>query len=243
MQDELALLGRLKTYQFRIEKSRRIINAALEIPARWGVSFSGGKDSTVLLDLVLKEKPELEIVWFDDGWDYPETIQFLASTENRLRKHIIRVPYPLQSQFWKKEANYGGDDPTYSHNFDMTYKDWRGAFMGSFMGMRRDESSRRDFVLKKSPLYFQKTLGHWHCSPLAEWTAKDIWGYIAANDLPFNPVYRKLYSLGVALDEMRVGPLTAWMVWQYGALVYIKRGWPDLFNRFAAQFPEARSYV
>src|SRR5574344_2483056 len=46
------------------------------------VSFSGGKDSTVLLDLVRKIYPKVEAVYVDTGLEYPEIRRFLKSKDN-----------------------------------------------------------------------------------------------------------------------------------------------------------------
>jgi len=46
------------------------------------VSFSGGKDSTVVLDLVRKLYPEVPAVFVDTGLEYPEVKQFVKQTEN-----------------------------------------------------------------------------------------------------------------------------------------------------------------
>lgn len=46
------------------------------------VSFSGGKDSTVLLDLVRRIYPETEAVFFDTGLEFPEIRKFVKSIEN-----------------------------------------------------------------------------------------------------------------------------------------------------------------
>ena len=46
------------------------------------VSFSGGKDSTVLLDLVRRVYPEVEAVFFDTGLEYPEIRNFVKSYNN-----------------------------------------------------------------------------------------------------------------------------------------------------------------
>lgn len=53
---------------------------------RWGgevyISFSGGKDSTVLLDIVRKEFPNVEGVFVDTGLEYPEIRQFVKTIPN-----------------------------------------------------------------------------------------------------------------------------------------------------------------
>ena len=46
------------------------------------VSFSGGKDSTVLLDLVRKKYPEVLAVFVDTGLEFPEIRQFVKEFDN-----------------------------------------------------------------------------------------------------------------------------------------------------------------
>ncbi len=46
------------------------------------VSFSGGKDSTVLLDLARRIYPDIEAVFIDTGLEYPEIKSFVRTFEN-----------------------------------------------------------------------------------------------------------------------------------------------------------------
>ena len=46
------------------------------------VSFSGGKDSTVLLHLVREEYPDIPAVFVDTGLEYPEIRQFVKTFDN-----------------------------------------------------------------------------------------------------------------------------------------------------------------
>lgn len=46
------------------------------------VSFSGGKDSTVLLDIARSMYPDIEAVFVDTGLEYPEIREFVKSFEN-----------------------------------------------------------------------------------------------------------------------------------------------------------------
>lgn len=46
------------------------------------VSFSGGKDSTVLLDLVRSVNPSIPAVFVDTGLEFPEIRDFVKKTEN-----------------------------------------------------------------------------------------------------------------------------------------------------------------
>lgn len=54
---------------------------------KWGddgvyVSFSGGKDSTVLLDIVREDYPSVEAVFVDTGLEYPEIREFVKTFDN-----------------------------------------------------------------------------------------------------------------------------------------------------------------
>ena len=46
------------------------------------VSFSGGKDSTVLLHLVREDYPNVKAVFVDTGLEYPEIRQFVKTFDN-----------------------------------------------------------------------------------------------------------------------------------------------------------------
>ena len=67
------------------------------------VSFSGGKDSTVLLHLVRSLYPEVKAVFVDTGLEYPELKEFVKSQENvdiikptrTFRQVIEEFGYPL----------------------------------------------------------------------------------------------------------------------------------------------------
>jgi len=46
------------------------------------VSFSGGKDSTVLLDIARSLYPDIPAVFFDTGLEYPELKEFVKTIDN-----------------------------------------------------------------------------------------------------------------------------------------------------------------
>ena len=70
------------------------------------VSFSGGKDSTVLLDMVRKQFPKVPAVYIDTGLEYPEIKEFVRSFDNvtviRPEKSFKRV---LEEYGYPKNMN------------------------------------------------------------------------------------------------------------------------------------------
>lgn len=75
------------------------------------ISFSGGKDSTVLLDICRKLYPDIPAVFVDTGLEYPEIRNFVKTQDNviwirpemNFKKVIINKGYPILS---KEKALY-----------------------------------------------------------------------------------------------------------------------------------------
>ena len=70
------------------------------------ISFSGGKDSTVLLDIARKIYPTIKAVFVDTGLEYPEIREFVKTYENVEWLHpkmnfyqvITKYGYPMISK-------------------------------------------------------------------------------------------------------------------------------------------------
>ena len=86
------------------------ITRIIEWYQRWNgqvyVSFSGGKDSTVLLDIARRIYPDIEAVFVDTGLEYPEIREFVNTFDNvttlrpkmSFKEVIEKYGYPVISK-------------------------------------------------------------------------------------------------------------------------------------------------
>jgi phosphoadenosine phosphosulfate reductase len=58
-------------------------------------------------------------------------------------------------------------------------------------GLRRDQSPSRADTPK---LQWDEKNERWKASPLADWTEKDVWRYLAENDVPYNDLHDRGYA-------------------------------------------------
>ena len=91
--------------QAKIQMTRQRIRSWIDEFGEDGVyvSFSGGKDSTVLLDIVRKDYPNIKAVFIDTGLEYPQIRAFVKTYENvdivrpsmNFREVIVKYGYPI----------------------------------------------------------------------------------------------------------------------------------------------------
>ena len=88
------------------------------------VSFSGGKDSTVLLHIARKLYPNIKAVFADTGLEYPEIRDFVKSFDNvdwvrpkkTFRRVIEEYGYPLVSKEVAKTISYARKGSRWAQN-------------------------------------------------------------------------------------------------------------------------------
>ena len=204
----------------KISLSKNIIEKAVSDHQRIFFSFSGGKDSTVMLDLIYKIKPDIKIVGIDTGYEFKETIEF---TDKLMKKYGTEIEYlrPTLNQHWQIMAEYGGiakrfGVSTPGLSIDRFYppenlvKDgqWyccahkepalrnfleRGEYDAWLTGLRADETDNRRLV----GIYQKGKNGIQKVNPIIFWESPDIWEYIKLNNLGYHPKYDQGYkSLG-----------------------------------------------
>lgn len=167
------------------------------------VSYSGGKDSEVALDIVQRALPHdsFVVIFGDTGMEFPDTYKSVEIAKAKCKKEGIRF-YVAKSHLkpidsWKK---FGPPAATIRwccsvHKTTpqlLLIKDIVGknaVTEMAFVGVRADESVRRsgyDYIS-----YGTKHKGQYSCNPILTWSSAEVYLYIYANKLHLNEAYKR----------------------------------------------------
>ena len=233
------LYAKMPEHRYRVAQSERIVREMLERVQAPYVAYSAGKDSEVVLDLVRRQMPFTPALYGDDAWCLPETDAQLVRTPN-LRRVAMRVEH---AEWFTAHEDAPPEDAEWLGDAHPAWAAELG-YDGCFLGLRTDENARRRLLLRqRGATFYSERRKLWICCPLAHWSVRDVWAYILSRDIAYNTAYDVLERIGVPLAQQRIGPLANERVLGRGQLAILKRGWSDLFNRFAERYPEARLYV
>ncbi len=157
------------------------------------VAYSGGKDSLAMLHLTLQVQPNIDVFIWDQGSHImPREVhtEILANAEKLGAKNVIVESLPCQQNpKIRSSPQLWGLSHRWRYQLYAELKK-RYCWQTEFIGLRAEESCSRKRVCLKP------RTGEVY--PLADWSFRDVWGYIISRNLP----YPKAYDV--------YGPLLGW---------------------------------
>lgn len=169
------------------------------------ISFSGGKDSTVVADLVKRalSNPCLAHIYGDTTLEFPLSYEYVARYKKDNPRTIIKVAKNKEQNFYDVCEDIG--PPARMMRWCCTmFKTgpitrainslFRDKKILTFYGIRKSESisrSKYDRVADGADVKIQKQKV---ASPIFYWSDLDIWLYLFSNEVDFNDAYRLGYD-------------------------------------------------
>lgn len=188
----------------KLDHSRELIQRAMTLykPNELMLCFNGGKDCTVLLDLVAKLKPPsmtLRAVYVKPTDPFDELERFIDYSVQRYGLKLHRLEGVMKLAFEQLVQ----EDPQ---------------VRAMFLGCRRTDPGCA--MLPEKLACDNGWPALMRIFPLLEWSYHDIWSYLRANDLPYCSLYDSGYtSLG---DRSSTGLNPSLLIYddRRGKLVY-----------------------
>lgn len=168
------------------------------------VSFSGGKDSTVTSDLVMRAMNTVKVahIFGDTTLEFPMTYEYVKEFK-RIHPQTIVMPAKNSDKDFLELCKVIGPPSRVMRWCCTVFKTgaitrkiesmFRGkSHILTFYGIRRSESASRSKYDKEasSPKITKQTV----ISPIIDWFDFDVWLYILTRDILFNGAYRLGYS-------------------------------------------------
>jgi phosphoadenosine phosphosulfate reductase len=158
----------------------------------------GGPSGMVLLDMMMKIDPTVEVFYLDTDFLFPETYALRDACEAHYNfKSIgyksLLTPQAQADQYGEALWSRDPDQCCELRKVEPNHRALEGK-TAWIAGMRRDQSkTRSDIGLVEWDSKFDLV----KVNPVAAWDEKQIWGYILANDVPYNVLHDKNYpSIG-----------------------------------------------
>lgn len=184
----------MQSLQEKLQETEKLLRSILENhdPARIAVAWTGGKDSTVLLDLWRHTAGRaVTAINLDTGFKFPEIVVFRdrMAAEWGVDLRVVRpdpadVPEEVAAD---KLACCGALKvrPLLRAVADMGVE-------VLLTGIRADENPTRTDLVPK-----EQRQGYIQVNPILFWTEMDVWAHITSRGLPYCELYDRGYrSLG-----------------------------------------------
>lgn len=163
------------TLDKKIARSIKTIREFAKQKSYAGVSW--GKDSVVLAHLIYRSGFEVPLVWI--------RVEPIKNPDCELVRDAFLADYPMRYEEIEQWCSKDHDGWHAGGTLERGRTESEHRFgRRRILGIRADESGERRLTC-----LVNGEQSEYSCRPLAWWSAQDVMGYLADNDLPVHPAY------------------------------------------------------
>lgn len=200
------VVANLKRYDYISKEAMEYIRTmAVNVePTEMFVSFSGGKDSTVISELVMRALGSQKILhlYGDTTLEFPESAEYIKRFKKEHPKTLVVTSKNKDKNFDELCQQLGPPSRVMrwcctifktgaiQRKIQTLFKNKKRIL--TFYGIRRRESNSRNKYARESDspkIAVQRTV-----SPIIDWMDFDVWLYLLTTGIDFNSAYRLGYT-------------------------------------------------
>jgi 3'-phosphoadenosine 5'-phosphosulfate sulfotransferase (PAPS reductase)/FAD synthetase len=221
---EARLYAMMPEYKYQLNKTKEFIKKALSQVENPYLACSFGKDSSVLLHLVLQEMPRIPVI-------------FVTRMETHLVDNYQEVIYEwgdinlIQVNFNHDTLQFIDKSVIRTAMNEVKYN-----YDSYFIGLRAEESNGRRITLKKDGMIYKMADGLTRIAPLAFWSTRAIAAYCVFNDLPTLNKYKE-----VGFEARTTAGISSKT--PHESLAHIRQHNMDAFNQILKLMPDAKYFI
>lgn len=160
----------------------------------------GGAAGMVLLDMIARRDLPIELLFLDTGLLFPQTYALADAAARRygvaLKRERPALSLDEQALHYGPELFARDPDRCCAIRKVAPLAEALQPYSAWISGIRREQTANRAAT---EPVQWSAKHGLLKLSPLAYWSEREIWGYISAHDVPYNPLLDQGYpSIGCA---------------------------------------------
>ncbi len=161
------------------------------------MSTSFGIQAAVMLHLVTEVVPNVPVIWVDTGYLPEETYRFADQLTQRLNLNLRIYQSPLSpahmealyGQLWAQERVEALNQYDQIRKVEPLQRALQELGATAWLaGLRADQTDHRKTLAMVGQQY-----GIHKILPVLHWSAKDVYDYLQAHDLPYHPFFEQGY--------------------------------------------------
>ena len=173
-----------------VDQARQTIERAMGSAQTPCITSSFQAECVVLTHMLRDVRPDIPVLFLDTFHHFAQTLAYRDELSERWGLNLINLRAQTPSVgLWQAEST---EACCKRHKVEPLFSALEG-YDTWFTALRRDQSPSRANLKEVEPFNLPgRTISR--VAPIAGWTARDVWAYAKAHDIPLLPLYELGYT-------------------------------------------------